>query len=240
MDAGISDRWLQVDDALATGRVNVTIGGKGEPAYDIVANSAWDAIEPLLAEAEALRAAHFDVGTLAQRSPRSRDTLNVLRKSLPDVPVFYDVNLRFPHTPLETVRATLPGVTLLKLNELECSAIAGMFGFRSGDFGNLYAHLHVNYGIKAVLVTLGPRGCVLVSDEGAQASSPVPARVVSTVGAGDAMAAVFLCGWLRQVPAIPLLALANKVAAWVTTQEGATPWFPKNLQDDIFRTLFQS
>lgn len=43
----------------------------------------------------------------------------------------------------------------------------------------------VSRGVEAVLVTLGSRGAVLVTAEGAWAATPPPTTVVSTVGAGD-------------------------------------------------------
>lgn len=237
LKAGISGQWLQTDAIRATGSVNVVLGEKGEPCYDITSDAAWDAIAaPSEIDSEALRNAGIDAlvfGTLAQRSLCSREALIALRRVLPDVPVLYDVNLRAPHTPLDIVRATLPGVTLLKLNEAESDVFAGMLGVARHDIAAMRARLHDEYGIGQLLVSMGPAGCMLASEAGVFSQPAAPAKVLSTVGAGDSMAAVFLCGWLRQVPSTRLLELANKVAGWVTTQEGATPELPQDLRDEI-------
>src|SRR5918911_4746997 len=65
---GVGTDLVQVDPALPTGFVRVTIDDAGNPEYEIVEPAAWDAIEPtdaLLARAAGARAVVF--GTLAQR-----------------------------------------------------------------------------------------------------------------------------------------------------------------------------
>src|SRR5919199_1152718 len=73
---GVATDLVQVDPALPTGFVRVTIGEHDTPTYDIVEPAAWDAVAltgALLDRAAAARAVVF--GTLAQRSAVTRRTV---------------------------------------------------------------------------------------------------------------------------------------------------------------------
>jgi 1-phosphofructokinase len=83
------------------------------------------------------------------------------------------------------------GPDLLKPNEDELAEVVGVVPERLGDVVAGADKLR-SYGVRTVLVSLGPSGAVLVDDTGAvHAESPavVPR---STVGAGDALLAGFL------------------------------------------------
>jgi fructokinase len=229
-ERGVGDHWLQDDPVRPTGIVKVTLSEQGEPSYDIVADSAWDRIAPPDADgALRLQQARFAMlacGTLAQRSLQSREALRALRRLLPEVPVFYDVNLRAPYTSLEIVRSTLPGVTILKINEDEAVILAEMFQVAPHDPAALFARLQDEFALKVLLLTRGARGAVMVSADDVFESPGLPVKIASTVGAGDALAAVFLCGWLKKKAIPQVLALANQAGAWVASQPGATPPLP--------------
>src|SRR5688500_8917738 len=76
---GIATDLVQVDPALPTGFVSVTVDGDGIPAYDIVAPAAWDAIAlPGGLLERAGRASAVVFGTLAQRHPVSRAAIGRL------------------------------------------------------------------------------------------------------------------------------------------------------------------
>jgi ribokinase len=49
----------------------------------------------------------------------------------------------------------------------------------------------LSQGVEAVIVTLGARGALLATAEGAQRIAPVPVKAVDTTGAGDAFVAAF-------------------------------------------------
>src|SRR3954452_2504442 len=92
---GLSDAYVQADAAHPTGTVPVAVDARGQPTFTITPDVAydylaWDArLEPLEAQA---RAVCF--GTLIQRSPAARDTLQRFLRSTAAALVVYDVNLR--------------------------------------------------------------------------------------------------------------------------------------------------
>ena len=84
------------DRELATGCVNVTLDAEKRPTFEIATDAAWDHIpwsdglEQLAGRADAVC-----FGTLAQRSPVSRETLHrFLKETRPSALRMFDVNLR--------------------------------------------------------------------------------------------------------------------------------------------------
>lgn len=144
-ELGLPLAGVQRDEALPTGRVQVSFGPDREPAYDIVAPAAWDNIDPVVALAAVGAAAGAETagrpaepgpepvpgdrlpfalvfGTLAQRAPGSRQAIQSLARRA--ALRFYDVNLRPPFTTPELVLASLELADLVKVNGDELLTIA--------------------------------------------------------------------------------------------------------------------
>ncbi|MEE4146490.1 MAG: PfkB family carbohydrate kinase, partial [Halieaceae bacterium] len=110
---GLSTDDLQTDPRRPTGRVAVSFAD-GEPAYDIVADCAYDNIEPITAAPCQL----LYHGSLAARGAGSAGALRQLRASGPQT-VFVDVNLRPPWWTPQAVQELLQGAHWVKLNSDE-------------------------------------------------------------------------------------------------------------------------
>ncbi|MDE6050827.1 MAG: carbohydrate kinase, partial [Paramuribaculum sp.] len=117
-----------------TGTVEVTVDTAGIPSYDIRPDVAWDHI-PFTPELEELarntRAVAF--GSLAQRSPESRDTIVKFISAMPDTPdtlIVFDINLRQNHYTKETVEQSLRLCNVLKINDEELETLKQMFGIK--------------------------------------------------------------------------------------------------------------
>ncbi len=225
--------WLAVDAEHPTGIVNVTLDQGGQPSYEIVQGSAWDFIpEPTAEQAAALQAYGFDVlcfGTLVQRSETSRKSLHALRKVLKDVPVFYDVNIRPPFTPVETIKESLPRATIVKVNDDEARFLGPhLFGkeLPLEDFG--WA-LMDKYGVKVALLTRGPQGCKVMWEDGTADLPGLPGKVVSAVGAGDAFSAAFLASWLKGRGPAEAARRANELGTFVVMQVETVPEYTPEL-----------
>lgn len=234
---GVGRRWLQQDTGHATGVVEVSLGAAGEPAYEIVSDVAWDFIEPpRLADENELRGAGFAAlvcGTLAQRTSKSREALFRLRHLLRETPVFYDINLRMPHTPMERVLATLPGVAWVKVNEAEADGLSRALVGYPLEPADLFEQLSRHFGVTGLLMTRGEHGSVAVTAK-QYIECPAPrVKVAATVGAGDALTAVFLAGWLRGWNLVQVLSRANRVAAWVASQTESVPDYPPDLSSEL-------
>lgn len=230
---GVGARWVSVDLTHPTGIVNVTLDAQGQPSYEIVRDAAWDFIPaPTATDAQALKTYGFDVlcfGTLAQRSERSRATLRELRCLLKGTPIFYDINIRPPFTPFSVIRESLPGATIVKVNDDEARLLGPeLFGkaLSLRAFGDA---LRTEFGVAVVLLTRGADGCLVLWDDGCETLAGLDGKVVSAVGAGDAFSAAFLASWLKGRGPAEAARRANILGTYVVTQVETVPAYTEDL-----------
>jgi 1-phosphofructokinase len=93
----------------------------------------------------------------------------------------------------------------------------------------------VSRGVESVLVTLGGRGAVLVTAEGAWHAVPPPVTVVSTVGAGDSSLFGYLLGDVEGREPDRRLALAVAYGAAAAGLPGTTIPHPRQVHPDLVR-----
>ena len=91
----------------------------------------------------------------------------------------------------------------------------------------------IERGVGAVLATLGGKGAVLVTAEGAWHATPPPTTVVSTVGAGDSSLFGYLLGDIRGLPAPERLALAVAYGSAAAGLPGTTIPQPSQLRTEL-------
>lgn len=224
---GIATDLIQVDPALPTGLVRVTLDEAGDAGFDVVAPAAWDAIVPtaaLLERAAAARAIVF--GTLAQRATATRRTVERLWDT--EALLVYDANLRGSHDEAVVVRRSLERAAVVKVSERELRQIAAWFALPGvaaspAPVLDTVAALAAAFACRTVCVTRGRGGAGLWRD-GEWAEHPgFEVEVEDTVGAGDAFLAVVLAGLLGGADTRTLLQHANLIGAYVATQRGAVP-----------------
>lgn len=91
----------------------------------------------------------------------------------------------------------------------------------------------VDCGVGAVLATLGARGAVLVTREGAWHGTPPPTTVISTVGAGDSSLFGYLLGDTRRVDPSARLALAVAYGSAAAGLPGTTIPRPTQVRPEL-------
>src|SRR5262249_47557819 len=105
---GLSDTFLQADDAHPTGTVQVDLDQGGQPTFTITPNVAWDHLaweedlEGLLSRAQAVC-----FGTLAQRHVVSRATIQRALQAVRNALIVCDINLRQHYYDREVIEASL-------------------------------------------------------------------------------------------------------------------------------------
>ncbi|MCL4300258.1 MAG: hypothetical protein KJ077_31280 [Anaerolineae bacterium] len=186
---------------------------------------------------------HFGSVSLSVEPGRSATLAAVRLAHEAGALISLDVNYRpslwsNPDEALEIIRAVLPQVHLLKVNEVELEMLSASSDLDDGS------QTLLERGPNLCVVTLGPHGSFFRS---AQGSGSVPGFTVTTVdaiGCGDA----FVAGLLVQILSLPLrgggpgrgswrdqltserlsrmLRYANAVGALTATKQGVIPALP--------------
>ncbi len=209
---------LQQDSDHPTGRVQVSLTADNEPAYEIVADCAYDFIDAAaLPDGNVCEPLYH--GTLALRNHVSRRAVEALKRQ-GNGGTFVDVNLRLPWWDTDTVLANLAGVRWIKLNSHE-------LGLLVSDAASQEAAIELfmqRYAPELLIVTLGDAGALAVTHAGETASARPDRQqsVVDTVGAGDAFASVVLLGVLRHWPLTVIMQRAQSFASAIVGVRGAT------------------
>ncbi len=230
----MSEAGLQIDKMEETGRVIVERGERGH-RFSILPRQAYDFINPekALAALDAVEPQALYFGTLAQRGPRSRDTLFALLDATNAVR-FLDLNLREGQFDERCVFHSLHAADIAKVNEEELQNLFGWYcDIRPSSPPMTLEEVHAAcaalvqmFSLESLIVTLGHRGSMCFGADGevvANRDNPAPPFVIDTVGAGDAFSAIFLLGRLRGWPPATTLARANEFAGAICTVPGAVP-----------------
>lgn len=223
-DLGLDASQVQVDDAHPTGTVAVELTADGQPTYTIREDVAWDHLawgQGL--EAVAMSAAAVCFGTLAQRSPASRETIRRVLAAATSAKVVFDVNLRQHYWHRDVIEESLHASHWVKLNADELHTLGGLFDFGSLGEAESVAALRERFDLELVCLTRGADGCRVTTATETIEDPGVPVTVVDTVGAGDAFTAALVVGVLEGRPLREAVRRANRLAARVAGSKGGTP-----------------
>jgi fructokinase len=222
---GLDTSLIQSDADHPTGRVTVDVSDPHHPQYTIHEDVAWDFLEPeenLMSAAREASAICF--GTLAQRSPVSRETIHaVLGAAGPDCLIVFDVNLRQQWYDRERIERSLRQADIVKLNHEEAAALSQMFGFGAQDHRVIAAALRDWFNVDLVCITRAEHGCLLLNRRGSADVPGRPVEVVDAVGAGDAFTAALIVTQLEGWPLQSAAEFANHVGGLVAIRRGAMP-----------------
>lgn len=232
------DRYIAVVPDRPTGTVGVQLDAAGIPAYEIHRDVAWDFIpwtDALAELAAGVQAVCF--GTLALRSPASRQTLTRFLDAMPRgggrLRVL-DVNLRPPLPSDDTVIDALARCNVLKLNDEELPRVAVAVGL-SPDLPpeETARRLRADCGLRALILTCGARGSHVFTPDAESHLATPHVDVADTVGAGDSFTAAFTAALLSGADVTKAHRLAVRTSAYVCTQHGATPALPADITQAI-------
>ncbi|HEX9594094.1 MAG TPA: carbohydrate kinase [bacterium] len=223
---GMALDGLQRDPTHPTGTVRVTLDGRGGHHFDILADQAYDHLDPQ-AVATVMGAAPVDLlyfGTLAGRSPASRAAILTAANATPAIR-FLDVNLRPACWSEATLTACLAAATVAKLNDDELEVVRDLYALPAGE-ANAARALRERFGLDALILTRGARGATWLDGAGSVDTVAPAVEVVDTVGAGDGFAAVAAVGLLHGWPPATTLGRAVTFAARICGRRGACPEDP--------------
>ena len=228
-----------------TGTVQVTLDKNGIPQYEIKTGVAWDNIpysEPLARLAQQTDAVCF--GSLAQRNPVSRNTIQSFIKNMPtDALKVFDINLRQNFYSKELIEKSLELCNILKINDEELVTVSRLFGWQTEskeDFSTIWQNFDfksncrsilAKYKLHMLILTCGVNGSYVFTPDGEISQQGTPkVEVADTVGAGDSFTAAFVSSILLGKTVKDAHKRAVEVSAYVCTQHGAMPPLPENLK----------
>lgn len=235
---GLVDQLLQVDHLHPTGSAEVSLGSAG-PSFRINAPAAWDFVEATAGAVEAAQASSVVVfGTLAQRHPVARQTIRSLvgQARASGALAVADLNLRAPFIDDEVIFWTLRHCDLLKLSREELLIVSGRLG-ADGEMSSLFEGLVREFGLRRSVLTCGADGAWFFDQGRLWQQAALPAEVVDAVGAGDAFTAVLAAALANDVSLECVAPFAAAVAAYVVSQPGAMPAWPRPLVERVGRVL---
>jgi fructokinase len=235
-DRGLEAQFIQADASRPTGRVFVDVDARGEPSYRIEENVAWDHLQydghwQRLAN----NCAAVSFGTLAQRSPTSRATIQQFLRDATQAIRLFDVNLRQNYFSADVIRESLELASAAKLNADELQRVTQMLGFATPDGhapDEAAFQLKSRFCLDWIAVTRGSQGTSLFAHEQEFTSAVRKYEAVpgaNTVGAGDACGAGLLVGTLLHWPYQRRVDLANHLGAYVCSRPGAIAPMPESL-----------
>lgn len=223
--------FIQIDDFAPTGTVEVSMTN-GEASYHIEEGAAWDYLAMTSQWLDlARRADAVCFGTLAQRDTVSRRTIHEFLAQTPGQCLkVADINLREPHYSESIIEATLNLADVVKLNRQEWDSISEMF-----DVQDLKDWLFNQKNVRYICLTKGKEGAELMTPDQhlIEPVHPVDNRYGDSVGVGDAFTATLAHHLLKESPLDVAIASANKYAAHISTQKGATPKLPTSVIESV-------
>lgn len=113
-------------------------------------------------------------------------------------------------------------VDVLTPNETEAQIITGL-AVETIDQANAAAGWLLSHGVGAAVITLGSKGALVVTPQGAQHVQGRAVKVVDTTGAGDAFSGALAVALAEGKPLVEAAAFANAAAAIQVTRPGTAP-----------------
>lgn len=213
--------YFQMDEEKPTSVVQAEIKGGHEMVYTILNDVAWDYIEyndelaTLVKEAD-----YFVFGSLATRGKQTGDTLMKLLPLAKNRVL--DINLRPPFYNRHTVEILLTHANMVKMNVAELELITGWFSplYTENDRMKL---LKDRFELDTIIVTRGAKGAIVNKGDAFYTCDGIPVVVEDTVGSGDSFLAAIIAKMMEGAAMEEALVFANRLAAFITTQQGACP-----------------
>lgn len=228
---GVACDHITVLPGAVTGYVLARVDGAGVASYEFPDNVAWDNLT--LGEHTLELAANLDAvcfGSLGQRDPRARAVImDFLKRTGENTLKVFDMNLRQRFYTPEILRQSMTVADVVKLNDDELAHVVELDSLAGNTLAVLQA-LRDRYNLRLAVLTRGDKGSLLVSTDQVSEHPGQVATVVDTIGAGDSFTAATVLGLLAGMDLDAINDHANRVAAYVCSQQGAMAPLPAGLR----------
>ena len=217
---GVDISHISVDEKEATGIAMITLDQNGQNSI-VVASGANMALKP-----EDIRTAWkkiSDIDVLVMPLEVSLECVEEAVRLATESSVKVILN---PAPAQKLSDDLLKKVDVLVPNESETSLLTGL-AVESIEDAKIAAKSLLEKGIGAIVLTLGSRGALLISEnQPAIISTPYKVNVVDTTAAGDSFVAALSVGIVEGLPLENALRQATAAGALAVTKMGAQPCMP--------------
>ena len=217
---GVGISHISVDEKEATGIAMITLDQSGQNSI-VVASGANMALKP-----EDIRTAWkkiSDIDVLVMPLEVSLECVEEAVRLATESSVKVILN---PAPAQKLSDDLLKKVDVLVPNESETSLLTGL-AVESIEDAKIAAKSLLEKGIGAIVLTLGSRGALLISEnQPAIISTPYKVNVVDTTAAGDSFVAALSVGIVEGLPLENALRQATAAGALAVTKMGAQPCMP--------------
>ncbi len=231
----INSNYIQEDSVYPTGVANVILDESGNPKFEIDTDRAFDYIEKTteLDELFSTEADCLYFGTLAQRSEKSRETIqSFFNKS--GVKYFFDLNLRNSFYDEDVIIKSLQTADVLKVNYTELKELNDLITQINYNTEKVAFELMEQFNISLIAVTRGKDGATLFENGKKYDYANPSVKILDSTGAGDAFSAILSLGFMQGIETFRINKLANDFALEVCMIEGAL------LKDEIIYENFKN
>ena len=228
---GIDTSLIQVSKEHPTGSVQVNLDEKGVPRFVCSENTAFDFLQWDSNMENCAKESHAVItGTLPQRNPVSRKTIQEFLDSAEKSLIVYDVNFREWNKSVHSiVMETAQKSDILKLNESECKNLKEILNRQNLNNTEFIEFLTDYFNLKMCALTLGHKGAVLFYKH--TISKPaLKINVKDTTGCGDAFTAAITLSFLKNETPEQILDFSILVSSYTATKISAVPVYN---QEDI-------
>ncbi len=208
-----------------TGTVKIHLDAEGNPHFECSRDVAFDFMEWQESFEKLARTTDVVlVGTLAQRSKPSFQTIQRFLKIASSALKVFDINIRgWSELTQYTVEETLPLIDILKINESELKHMSRAFWRNEKETIPFLDWLVEQYELKLAVLSLGEKGCVVTNGKKRIASPGIKVDVSDTTGCGDGFLAGLIVKYLANVSLEEMAEYANVLGGFLATRKGATP-----------------
>ncbi len=222
-DSNELGNYIQIDYEHLTGVANANLDKNKIPHWQIELNRAYDFIE-INEQINHMIEEKTDClyfGTLVQRNETSRKTIRSLFGK--KIKYFCDLNIRQDFYSKEIIESSLIASNAVKLNIEELDLVNVLLIKEKSGIEETAKQIMKKYQIELLCVTQGSDGSFLFKGKEVDHCKINADKIVDTVGAGDAYAAVLCLGYLNRWDISRLNKLASGFAAKIVSVPGALP-----------------
>ncbi len=232
----LTTEYIQTGPAKPTGTVRVSLDDQGRPSFVCTKDVAFDYLQ---LDDNLRQLAHSAdgilFGTLAQRNPNSRETIQKFVRIPQNAFRLYDINLRGWDSEVEQIVLTsLKLADGIKLNDAEIEQLKSVWDSDTDNISFLRS-LIKNFDLKIAALTLGADGCILLDAHNDVKLDGIETTVRDTTGCGDAFAAGMVHQYLRGKSLKEIALFSNQLGAFVAQFKGAAPVY-RSKEFELFQS----